>query len=25
VEHGTHEQLMSRTGLYSYLTAQQLV
>jgi ATP-binding cassette subfamily B protein len=25
VEHGTHEQLMARTGLYSYLTAQQLV
>ncbi|HEY2006100.1 MAG TPA: peptidase domain-containing ABC transporter [Solirubrobacteraceae bacterium] len=25
VEHGTHEQLMARTGLYCYLTGQQLV
>ncbi len=25
VEHGTHEQLMARAGLYSYLTAQQLL
>ncbi len=25
VEHGTHEQLMARAGLYSYLTSQQLV
>jgi ABC-type multidrug transport system fused ATPase/permease subunit len=25
VEHGTHEQLMAREGLYSYLTGQQLV
>jgi ABC-type bacteriocin/lantibiotic exporter with double-glycine peptidase domain len=25
VEHGTHEQLMARAGLYSYLTGQQLV
>jgi ATP-binding cassette subfamily B protein len=25
VEHGTHEQLMSRAGLYSYLAGQQLV
>jgi len=25
VEHGTHEQLMARSGLYSYLTGQQLV
>jgi ATP-binding cassette subfamily B protein len=25
VEHGTHEQLMARGGLYSYLTGQQLV
>ncbi len=24
VEHGTHEQLMARTGLYSYLSGQQL-
>ncbi len=24
VEHGTHEQLMERAGLYSYLTGQQL-
>jgi ATP-binding cassette subfamily B protein len=24
VEHGTHEQLMERTGLYFYLTGQQL-
>jgi ABC-type bacteriocin/lantibiotic exporter with double-glycine peptidase domain/CRP-like cAMP-binding protein len=25
VEHGRHEDLMARTGLYSYLTGQQLV
>jgi ABC-type bacteriocin/lantibiotic exporter with double-glycine peptidase domain/CRP-like cAMP-binding protein len=25
VEHGTHEELMARSGLYSYLTGQQLV
>ncbi len=25
VEHGTHEQLMARAGLYAYLTGQQLV
>ena len=25
VEHGTHEQLMARAGLYSYLIGQQLV
>jgi ABC-type multidrug transport system fused ATPase/permease subunit len=25
VEHGTHEELMAGTGLYSYLTGQQLV
>jgi ATP-binding cassette subfamily B protein len=24
VEHGTHEQLMERAGLYAYLTGQQL-
>jgi ATP-binding cassette subfamily B protein len=24
VEHGTHEQLMERAGLYFYLTGQQL-
>lgn len=25
VEHGTHEDLMTRGGLYSYLTGQQLI